>query len=102
MLRPGQRGFTPVMIWFVGCRTTFSAVRTAGALAGGKARWVSLGAASELFSEGAVKSLLDPVRKGRGLSVAVHFNRLPRRIHNKAAVLTMFEVSGELLGQNGV
>lgn len=101
-LRPGQRGFTPVVIRFVGCRTTFSAVRTEGALAGDKLRWVSLGAASELLGEGAVKSLSDPVRQGRRLSVAVHFNCFPRGVHDESTILTMPEVSGELLGQNGI
>ena len=61
-----------------------------------------LGAASKLFGQGTVKLPPHAVWQRRGLSVAVHFNRLPRRIHNKAAVLTVLEVSGELLGQNRI
>jgi hypothetical protein len=44
----------------------------------------------------------DIVWQRRGLSVAVHFNRLARRIHNEAAVLTVLEVPGELLGQDRI
>jgi hypothetical protein len=58
--------------------------------------------ASELFGQGTVKLPPHLVWQRRWLRVAVHFNRLPRRIHNETAVLTVLEVSRELLGQNRI
>jgi len=63
---------------------------------------VSLVAPPEHFGEGAVQLLLDFVWKGRGLSFAVQFNRFPGGIYNEAAVLTMLEMTHELLRQGRV